>query len=317
MQEEMWIDRISNHLNDLTETTEFYNFGCPFCHEGNSIGKKKRAFILKNKEHKFYCHNCFTSYSFVSFLYNIDRSVYYQYKEDNRENKFYSNENPIKKEVEIVITENLEQLSKKFTDNLYPVKSLDYAYQYLVSRRVPDETIDKLLYYLSDEEKIVYNRSIVFPFYNKGFKTYYGFQSRQIINKFFHIELQNEDYPKIWNLFNIDNTKPVYIFEGFFDSIVIDNSVALNGADIPQKYMRYIQIPIFVFDNDKTGFLKAMKYAEKGYRVFVYPENFKYKDFNDYYCKEKVDRKVVSRMIKENTHNGEDAIMLIMDRQMR
>jgi DNA primase len=129
--------------------------------------------------------------------------------------------------------------------------------------------------------------------------------------------LEKENYPKIWNLFNVDNTKPVYIFEGFFDSIVIDNSIALNGADIPSKYMSLIQTPIFVFDNDKTGYMKARKYAEQGYQIFIYPENFKYKDFNEFYCKEKLDRKEISDFIKQNVNSAEDSIMLTMDRQIR
>lgn len=328
--EDMYIERVSHRLLRLSESGSIYNFECPFCHEGKSAGRKKRAQIYKNTEYSFYCFNCSASYSFSSFLYELDRSVYYQYKEENKENKFYDNNIFLKKTKEepsavlakpivtLTLDDKLIGLSTKFTKFMYPLRDSSVSYGYLRGRRVEESVIDKLLYYFNDQDhKIIFNKSIVFPFYNRGYESYYGFQSRQLSNKIFHIELQDENYPKIYNLFNIDNTKPVYIFEGFFDSIVIDNSIALNGADIPEKYMRMIQTPVFVFDNDETGFKKSIKYAEKGFDVFIYPENFKYKDFNEFYCKEKLEKSDMSDFIKSNIFKSYEASMMILDRQIR
>lgn len=323
MIESLYIDRVTNHLHRLEEVGNYYNFECPFCREGNSAGRKKRAFILKDNGYSFYCHNCFASMSFQSFLYELDKSVYYQWKEDNRENKFFDQDiflkkdTKKKKEVVITVDDHLNSLSESFTKHLYPVRKSSLAYSYLLSRKVEERVIDLLLFYYNSKESKSYNESIVFPFYNRGYKSFYGFQSRKLSNKFFHIELQENTYPKVWNLFNIDNSKPVYIFEGVFDSLVIDNSIAINGADIPTKYMNLIQKPIFVFDNDKTGFKKAIKYAEMGYDIFIYPTNFKYKDFNEMYCKTDYTKDYISGLIKDNIYGSEEATMLILDRQIR
>jgi hypothetical protein len=35
------------------------------------------------------------------------------------------------------------------------------------------------------------------------------------------------------------------------------------------------------FDNDQTGKKNAIKYAKKGFRVLVYPDDLAFKDFNE------------------------------------
>jgi DNA primase len=186
---------------------------------------------------------------------------------------------------------------------------------YLEERLVPPKNLKFLKFYYNHEKEEIFNNSIVFPFYNRGYGSYYGFQSRRLNNKIFHIELQDPNYPKLYNIFNVDLTKEVYIFEGFFDSLSIDNSVSMNGSDVPTKYLKMIKKPIFVFDNDDTGFKKILKYARIGYSCFIYPENFGHKDFNEY----KIHNPSVdtSRIIRDNIYSSEYAIMKAQERQLR
>lgn len=122
--------------------------------------------------------------------------------------------------------------------------------------------------------------SIIIPLYS-GNKMY-GFYSRNIKNKFFstYMPEQNVGY-KIWNWFNIDKSKPVYIFEGIFDCISsgLENSVALMGAKIPDQRLNELTEPVFILDNDKTGLKNALQYAKK-YKVYIQPRNLPEKDMN-------------------------------------
>ena len=134
-------------------------------------------------------------------------------------------------------------------------------------------------------DDVVYRvqNSIIIPLYtDSSFTKMYGFYSRSISEKFFSTFMQdiNIGY-KIWNYFNIDNTKEVYIFEGIFDAIAsgLDNVIALMGAKLPEDRLREINNPVFVLDNDRTGLINSIEYARKGCKVYIqnkYPQ----KDIN-------------------------------------
>lgn len=317
MFEDQMMSQIGFSLTRLVETSEHYNFECPFCHEGNSAGKKRRAFVWKKHDYKFTCYNCPTSMKFTSFLWNFDKSLYYQFKEESAENRFNdttknfgrSKTKPKPVEIRQLDSSDFEELGKKFLDKMTVLDGGDDASLYLKLRKVPEETISRL--------RLIDNDTIVFPFWTKNYGSIYGFQSRQIFDKRFHIELQKPDYPKIWNLFNVDLDKPVYIFEGFFDSIVIDNSIALNGADISPVHLKQIKRPVFVLDNDRTGLIKAKKYSGQGHEIFVYPDNFEYKDFNEFYLNSGMSRAQIENFIVKNVKEPDLAYLSLIGQTFR
>ena len=59
----------------------------------------------------------------------------------------------------------------------------------------------------------------------------------------------NEDAPKIYGLDKIDETKPIYITEGPFDSTFVENSVAMCGSDLDIGSFGWSS-HIWVFDNE-------------------------------------------------------------------
>lgn len=316
MYESGMMNQISHRLTRLVETSEYYNFECPFCGEGDSAGKKRRGYILKRNDFSFYCHNCFESMKFSSFLFKLDKELYYQFKEESAENRFNDttknfgrSAKPKPVEVRQLDSSDFEELNPKILKSMSVLDGGDDAFHYLTLRRVPEETISRL--------RLIGGDTIVFPFWTKNYGTIYGFQSRQIFDKRFHIELQKPDYPKIWNLFNVDLDKPVYIFEGFFDSIVIDNSIALNGADISPVHLKQIKRPVFVLDNDRTGLLKAKKYLSQGHEIFVYPDNFEYKDFNEFYIKSGMSRAQIENFIVKNVKEPDLAYLSLISQTFR
>lgn len=123
---------------------------------------------------------------------------------------------------------------------------------------------------------------IVIPLYC-GDK-WYGFYSRSMKEHRFQTFIIDEGF-KLWNFYNIDKSKTIYVFEGIFDALSVYNSgitnvVACLGATPPLSLLDGLDV-VFCFDNDRTGYLNSIKYLKKGFKVLCYPENIKEKDMND------------------------------------
>lgn len=179
------------------------------------------------------------------------------------------------------------------------VKDSKEAISYLKSRHFDLSDIDSLLgdWYISKINMNIgdkfYNlkNCLIIPLYvpldELGSKfAMYGFYSRSIESKTFYTFMPeaNQGY-KIWNYFNINKDEPVYIFEGIFDALSayksgLKNVIACMGATIPDERIKELKDPVFCLDNDKTGFLNALKYCKK-YKVLVLPDEVKQKDMNE------------------------------------
>ena len=128
------------------------------------------------------------------------------------------------------------------------------------------------------------NDYIVIPLYC-GSKMY-GFYSRSMKEHRFQAYMPDKNTGfKVWNLYNIDITKPIYVFEGIFDALSvyqsgITNVIACLGATPPKDLLQGVDL-VFCLDNDRTGYLNSIKYLKQGYKALIYPDSIKYKDTND------------------------------------
>ena len=78
------------------------------------------------------------------------------------------------------------------------------------------------------------------------------------------------------------------------------------SASLSPEYMEKLnKETIIALDNDKTGNQKSIQYAEQGFRVFVPPEDYRYKDFNDALV-HGID---IKKLIEENVFSSYDAIV--------
>lgn len=130
---------------------------------------------------------------------------------------------------------------------------------------------------------IIYKTSntVVIPLYYNG--VMYGFYSRNIYEKTFYTYMHDANVGfKVWNWFNIDKNKPVYIFEGIFDAISsgLDNVIALMGAKLPQERLKELKHPVFVLDNDKSGLFNGLIYCKMA-PVYIQPTKYIEKDMNN------------------------------------
>ena len=112
----------------------------------------------------------------------------------------------------------------------------------------------------------------------------------------------NEDAPKIYGLDKIDETKPIYITEGPFDSTFVENSVAMCGSDLDIGSFGWSSY-IWVFDNEPRNreiIERIHKTINRGDKVVIWPSSILEKDVNDMINS----GHDVRRVIESNTYSG-------------
>ena len=116
-------------------------------------------------------------------------------------------------------------------------------------------------------------------------KNLIGFQGRSLgPNSVKYITVMlNEAAPKIYGLDKIDETKPIYITEGPFDSTFVENSVAMCGSDLDIGSFGWSNY-IWVFDNEPRNreiVKRISNTIDKGEQVIIWPKQVVEKDIND------------------------------------
>ncbi|AEI88219.1 gp61 primase [Campylobacter phage vB_CcoM-IBB_35] len=163
--------------------------------------------------------------------------------------------------------------------------------EFLKSRGFNDDTISFLDFYNGTKSfnlnGVYYGIKdyLVIPFSKDS--SYYGFYARSLTEKRFINFTLNQNYG-VWNLFNVDLNKPVFIFEAILDALSFrqiyrtNQIIALNTSTIAKNVLDLIKYPFFCLDNDKVGIEKMIKYNSIQNSHFIcYPNDLKQKDFNE------------------------------------
>ena len=253
------------------------NARCPVCGDSKKSKNKRRFWVFLSKKDPYvYCHNCNYSNSLIGYLKEYDEDAYNKLLQERRNEFEYICKNvskpPVEHKEETDTDLNLLTLDLSI---FRPAKNFSVAVKYIKDRKI-EHKIDDL--YISKDPK--FKNMLIFPsFYDKENLSVHLFQGRKLDYKFFKTYNENKGL-KIFNYFCIDKSKPIYIFESIIDSYSIDNSIAMLGANVNSKYIEDLPEPIFVYDNDNTGYIQMGNVIDKGYKVFIPPKNWKYKDFN-------------------------------------
>ncbi len=147
---------------------------------------------------------------------------------------------------------------------------------------------------------------IIIPMYDTD-RNLIGFQGRSLgPNSVKYITIMiDEDAPKIYGLDQIDNEKPIYIIEGPFDATLVENAVAMCGADLDIGSFGWSNY-IWVFDNEPRNREitdRISKTIDRGDKVVIWPSNIHEKDINDMVlCGHQV-----KDVVKYNTYQGLEA----------
>ena len=147
---------------------------------------------------------------------------------------------------------------------------------------------------------------VIIPLHDTD-KNLIGFQGRSLgPNSVKYITVMlNEDAPKIYGLDKIDETKPIYITEGPFDSTFVENSVAMCGSDLDTRSFGWSNY-IWVFDNEPRNreiVKRISNTINKGDQVVIWPTQVNEKDINDMAL---AGHDIMS-ILKSNTYSGLEA----------
>ena len=279
------------------KSNNLFNFRCPFCGDSQKNKMKARGYVYQvESKYSYKCHNCGVTSSIGNLIKHVDVSLFKEYRMESFVNK------------DRVIQEKPKEITfskRKYHFNtplksLKKISQLQYnhpAKEYVQKRKIPNEYHRKLYYapYFAKFVNSIIPRKLsedndeprlVIPFFDE-YQNLIGFQGRAFSkNAVRYITIMiEEDKPKIFGLDEVDWTKRVYALEGPIDSMFIDNSIAMIGADggayINSKKKQDI---VIVYDNEPKSSMihkKLSRNIDEGFSVCIWPNFLQYKDIND------------------------------------
>ena len=291
-----YIGLVSVRLQKFSKKKEgLYAFRCPYCGDSQKNKNKTRGYIYAFKnDHNYKCHNCGVSKSLTNFLKDQDTMLHDQYVMERYKSGLTGKATsaPIP-----VIPSSKPNFTKKDFD-LERISELNKSHPartYLEKRKIPDRCLRELYYcdnfkQWTNDQKYTFSDvsndepRIIIPL--KKDRTIFGFQGRSLSpkNKLRYITIMLDDEaPKIYGLDKINKSKPIYIVEGPFDSLFLENSVAMAGSDLDPRTFGWSDY-IWVYDNEPRNreiVNRIESTINRGDKVVIWPSTIDEKDIND------------------------------------
>lgn len=306
-----------------------YKFRCPFCGDSKKTIRKTRGYFYpKDDSVSFKCHNCGAAHTLIGFLRQIAPDLATQFRYEKFVN--WRAENPRVEKPEIKWSNNTaEKLSLtrnvlRDCTRLFSLDSDHSARQYLDGRLIPREEQRKLFYTkdINDFAKKIpaykdrwfpRSKAIIIPFYDEDGALEYC-QCRDLDPnasvRYFTFEI-NEGQ-KIWGQERVDWNQRVFLMEGPFDAMFVNNGLAVAGASLLSavKYVGEKAKAGFtlVFDRDyQTNpevFLQFKKAVDRGLSVVMYDKRFTEKDINDAITNLHWSQSALNTYLRERSFSG-------------
>jgi transcription elongation factor Elf1 len=311
----LFINKISNRLDKFVwQSPSKANFRCPICGDSQTDKSKKRAYLLqKNQTFIFYCHNCTVSMSFANFLKTFDPNIFREYLFE----KYKTKEHKIQTKQQEKKQQKIEQNLDSYFVKISTLCSEHLAYQYLIDRKIDSRHFDSIYYSQGQFQKIeklfpaytkLFNEQrLIFPCYSRE-KQLLGCQTRQIVKTKFRLRymmFKNPEVDLVYGLEKVDITKDIYVCEGIFDSLMIENSVAMLNLNF-LRILNYFpkEKLIFIFDNQPRNqeVCKVMeKVISEKLRILIW-DSVQEKDVNEFICKNNSNlfKKMVDKRVCSN-----------------
>lgn len=289
--------RVSPKLEKFTQKKEdLYNFRCPLCGDSHKNKAKCRGYVYRKKNDYFYmCHNCGASTSFYNFLDKVDSTLVKEYaleRYKDGENRNYTKptfeefktERPVFKKSLGIPT--IDSLPKDHDARLFVEK-----------RQIPQERYNQLYFAEDfrqfakslglDQEGLKDNDArLVIPFYDQD-KNLIAIQGRTLGDSVLrYVTIKTDDSnEKIYGMDTANTEHMIYVVEGPFDSMFVNNAIATADSNLEHAATVYDKSNItLVFDNEprnKEIVKKMEKAIEDHYNVVIWPEMIEEKDIND------------------------------------
>ena len=295
-----FIGLVSSRLDRFKKVkANLYNFRCPVCGDSQKHKNKARGYFYAVKVNtNFKCHNCGASFSFNNFLKKIDSSLHKQYVMEKFKEGFAGGRNFVVEEPEFLFTQPKFR-KKDICDELVKISELNTTHRakkYLINRGINEDTLRELYYCPNFKEwtnkhKKTFDTTknddqrIIIPLrYPDG--QLFGYQGRSLdpMTKMRYITVMlDQNAPKIYGLEKINTQKPIHILEGPFDSLFLENSVAMCGSDVDIRTFGWSNY-IWVFDNEPRNrevVNRIERCINRGDQVVIWPSNIQEKDVNE------------------------------------
>jgi DNA primase len=272
-----------------------YNASCPICREGKSWLKKKRLYFYPSTS-SFYCFNCNRSWNAWNWIQESSGLS----KEEIELEAFRGN-------IAVDVTDHIgqsKQIRKEKPNLPYdsvnlldPLQQRYYrnsssfakALEYLKKRRL-DTAINKANnLYISFTDHFHKDRLCV-PYLDRCNKVVF-YQTRSLDGSEPRY-LNKIGYDKaVFGLERIDsNLDKIFLFEGPLDAMFVKNGASLAGLSLTNVQEKQLsEFPfhekIWVLDNpkkDEAAKEKIFKLLSAKQKVFRWPSNNPYKDFNEW-----------------------------------
>jgi transcription elongation factor Elf1 len=295
-----YIDLLSPQLLKFTQKKkETYNFRCPYCGDSERKQNKARGYLFVLRDSfVFKCHNCGISKNFSQFLKDQNTNLHDVYVMD-RYKEGMTGKNYQVKEPDFKVINTKPVFKNIFSkppfvfESLQTIESLDDEHEaklYLINRRIPEKYFSDFYYVENfnewEKNKIESKeRRIIIPL-RKCDGEVFGYQGRSLeknTNLRYITTILDKKHPKIFGLERINPKETVYVTEGPFDSLFLNNSLAMCGADIVLDKKEFPN-RVFIFDNEPRNLEIVNRYEKsliKGESVVIWPESIKEKDIND------------------------------------
>ena len=278
-----FVRMLNGRLQKLKQVDDYtWNCRCPECGDSSKSARKARGYFFKLGDSILYhCHNCSDkSKPLPKFLKDNFPDVFDEYRKEQLREKFGDNWEQVK-ERKARERARLEEERKRQPHTLptdpdmgIPLHELSAdhpANEYVRGRRLPEfeayytEDIKGLAKRISsryNDRRFPQGPRLVIP-HRDASNELLGVTCRDISGasgalKYVHLRV-NQDNFFIYGLNTVDFSRPVIVVEGQFDSLFLDNAIAVGGSAM-KKVQRMIQAwnltPktfIFAWDNDSRN----------------------------------------------------------------
>lgn len=273
-----------------------FNFRCPFCGDSQKNARKARGYVYESKgRYAFKCHNCSQTASIDMLVQRVDSALHREYRLEKFQERGSSNTVYVDTPVRVPIEPARETLVELGLDQISTLPKTHRAVAYLTSRKIPIDRWSDLFYCrdMSVFEKmndayrgrLMPGERIVIPYRNeRGDLT--GVNGRDLgASKLRYIAVRLSSDPMIYGLDRIDRRRRIYVVEGQFDSMLVENAVAAGGTDFHRAVDMFpIESTTLVFDNQprNTEVVKMIeRMAQAGHTCVIWPQTWNYKDINE------------------------------------
>ena len=266
-----------------TDKNKYWLVCCPTC-------GKKEAFLYKNAD-AIICsrkNKCGDITPLDDLIKNNDFSTKELFEAQN-ETKKEKLENSVKKEV--IPPDGLTFFIEGDKESFFFKQALNY----LISRGISKSYIKNMGYILNPDSK--FDRRVFIPFFENGVINYYI--ARDFINtkkRARYLNSKNDSEDIVFNIDNIYEDTCLFIFEGVFDALTLENQIGTaklrSRLSIKQAIKVWDKAPrkiVLVPDNDSAGFYNVKKDYETlikykppslDTKIYIYEIPEEYKDLN-------------------------------------